>query len=115
MLEGDRNNSKTTLQQAGNTRSCAKGFWAPGGHVLARTQCRSMSDIDEPVGKLTMQGLYVGQHLSLAEIRKACGGQPGSERYSGNPTVADRRGAAGNVIRKDARACALSRLGYGQG
>ena len=29
--------------------------------------------------------------------RKALRGKPGSERYSGNPTVADRRGACGNV------------------
>jgi hypothetical protein len=38
-------------------------------------------------------------HLSFLGGGKAVGGQtPRSERYSGNPTVADRRGACGNVM-----------------
>jgi hypothetical protein len=36
----------------------------------------------------------VSQHLSFFISRKAFRSMPGSERYSGNPTVADRRGPA---------------------
>ncbi len=54
---------------------------------------------DEPVSKLTAQGVYVSQHLSLGVVRKAHGGKPRSEPDSGNPTVRDRRGACGNVAR----------------
>ena len=39
----------------------------------------------------------MSQHLSFFISRKAFRSMPGSERYSGNPTVADRRGACGNV------------------
>jgi hypothetical protein len=39
----------------------------------------------------------VSQRLSVLRCRKTLRGKPGSERYSGNPTVADRRGACGNV------------------
>jgi hypothetical protein len=49
----------------------------------------------------------VSQHLSFFISRKAFRSMPGSERYSGNPTVADRRGACGNV--DVARAAVLSR------
>jgi hypothetical protein len=48
---------------------------------------------DEPEGKREMRGVYASQRLSFLMFRKALRGQPGSERYSGNPTVADRRGA----------------------
>ena len=52
---------------------------------------------DEPAGKLAMSRVYASQRLSLLMVGKACREKPGSERYSGNPTVADRRGACGNV------------------
>ena len=39
----------------------------------------------------------MSQRLNLIRFRKAWRGKPRSERYSGNPTVADRRGACGNV------------------
>ena len=42
-------------------------------------------------------GVYASQRLSFLMFRKTFRGKPGSERYSGNPTVADRRGACGNV------------------
>jgi hypothetical protein len=48
---------------------------------------------DEPEGKLSTRGVYASQRLSFLVSRKAFRGKPGSERYSGNPTVADRRGA----------------------
>ena len=41
--------------------------------------------------------MYASQRLSFLMFRKTFRGKPGSERYSGNPTVADRRGACGNV------------------
>ena len=53
--------------------------------------------VDEPEGQLEMRGVYASQRLSFLMCRKAIRGKPGSERYSGNPTVADRRGACGNV------------------
>src|SRR5512145_2899641 len=52
---------------------------------------------DEPEGKREMSGVYASQRLSFLMFRKALRGKPGSERYSGNPTVADRRGACGDV------------------
>ena len=52
---------------------------------------------DEPEGKREMSGVDASQRLSFLVFRKAFRGKPGSERYSGNPTVADRRGACGNV------------------
>jgi hypothetical protein len=41
--------------------------------------------------------VYASQRLSFLVFRKAFRGKPGSEPYSGNPTVRDRRGACGNV------------------
>ena len=65
---------------------------------------------DEPEGQQKMSGVYVSQHLSFLMFRKTFRGKSGSERYSGNPTVADRRGACGNVDDgKVARAAVLSR------
>ena len=58
---------------------------------------------DEPEGKLRMSGVYVSQRLSFLMFRKAVRGKPGSEPYSGNPTVRDRRGACGNVDARRAR------------
>ena len=58
---------------------------------------------DEPEGKLRMSGVYVSQRLSFLMFRKAVRGKPGSEPYSGNPTVRDRRGACGNVDASCAR------------
>jgi hypothetical protein len=52
---------------------------------------------DEPEGQRKMSGAYASQRLSFLMFRKTFRGKPGSERYSGNPTVADRRGACGNV------------------
>src|SRR4029450_10430720 len=43
-----------------------------------------------------MSGVYASQRLNFLMFRKTFRGKPGSERYSGNPTVADRRGARGN-------------------
>ena len=58
---------------------------------------------DEPEGKLAMSGVYASQRFSFLMFRKTFRGKPGSERYSGNPTVADRRGACGNVDASRAR------------
>ena len=58
---------------------------------------------DEPEGKLGMSGVYASQRLSFLMFRKAVRGKPGSEPYSGNPTVRDRRGACGNVDARRAR------------
>jgi hypothetical protein len=52
---------------------------------------------DEPAGKRDRRGVYASQRLSFLVFRKAFRGKPGSEPYSGNPTVRDRRGACGNV------------------
>ena len=52
-----------------------------------------------PTGKPPLRGVYMCHHLSLLISGKAVGGSiPRSERYSGNPTVADRRGACRNVM-----------------
>ena len=58
---------------------------------------------DEPEGQREMSGVYASQRLSFLMFRKTFRGKPGSERYSGNPTVADRRGACGNVDDSRAR------------
>jgi hypothetical protein len=58
---------------------------------------------DEPEGKRARSGVDASQRLSLLLFRKTFRGKPGSERYSGNPTVADRRGACGNVDHGGAR------------
>jgi hypothetical protein len=63
---------------------------------------------DEPEGKREMSGVDASQRLSFLVFRKAFRGKPGSEPYSGNPTVRDRRGACGNVD-EGARAAVLSR------
>src|SRR5215471_4926435 len=57
---------------------------------------------DESEGKLERSGVDASQRLSFLLCRKTFRGKPRSERYSGNPTVADRRGACGNmdVIRR---------------
>ena len=47
--------------------------------------------------------MYASQRLSFLVFRKAFRGKPGSEPYSGNPTVRDRRGACGNVDARRAR------------
>src|SRR5215471_12443227 len=52
---------------------------------------------DESEGKLERSGVDASQRLSFLLCRKTFRGKPRSERYSGNPTVADRRGACGNV------------------
>ena len=58
---------------------------------------------DEPAGKPTMRGAYASQRLSFLMVGKTFRGKPGSEPYSGNPTVRDRRGAWGNVDARRAR------------
>ncbi len=75
----------------------AKGLWAPGGLVEPTSNGKSSLARPRPVGKPTLSGVYMNQHLSLFAFGKAAGGYPGSEPDSGNPTVRDRRGACGNV------------------
>ena len=59
---------------------------------------------DEPEGKLGMRGVDASQRLSFLLFGKTFRGKPGSEPYSGNPTVRDRRGGAcGNVDARRAR------------
>ena len=41
--------------------------------------------------------MCASQRLSFLMFRKTFRGKPGSEPYSGNPTVRDHRGACGNV------------------
>jgi hypothetical protein len=73
----------------------ALGTWrSPVGQ---RRESEELACADEPAGKPAMRGAYASQRLSFLMVGKACRGKPGSERYSGNPTVADRRGACGNV------------------
>jgi hypothetical protein len=84
----------------------ASGKGALGtGRSPAGQRCESEEPAcsDEPEGKLERRGVYASQRLSLLVCRKAFRGKPGSERYSGNPTVADRRGACGNVDSSRAR------------
>ena len=76
----------------------ALGTWRFQGD--SRTQSRGRSTLEvgtNPQRKLSPEGVYVSQHLSLTDVGKACGGKPRSEPDSGNPTVRDRRGACGNV------------------
>jgi hypothetical protein len=58
---------------------------------------------DEPEGKPAMRGVYASQRLSFLMVGKTFRGKPGSEPYSGNPTVRDHRGACGNVDASRAR------------
>jgi len=53
--------------------------------------------LDEPEGTRAMSGVDASQRLSFLMFGKTFRGKPGSEPYSGNPTVRDRRGACGNV------------------
>ena len=62
-----------------------------------RRESEELAFSDEPEGKLEMSGVYASQRLSFLMCRKTFRGKPGSEPYSGNPTVRDRRGACGNV------------------
>ena len=73
----------------------ALGTWrSPVGQ---RRESEEPAFSDEPEGKPAMRGAYASQRFSFLMFRKTFRGKPGSERYSGNPTVADRRGACGNV------------------
>ena len=51
----------------------------------------------EPEGQREMSGVSASQRFSFLMFRKTFRGKPGSEPYSGNPTVRDCRGACGNV------------------
>ena len=73
----------------------ALGTWrSPVGQ---RRESEEPACADEPAGKPALSGVYASQRLSFLMVGKACRGKPGSEPYSGNPTVRDRRGACGNV------------------
>ena len=79
----------------------ALGTWrSPVGQ---RRESEEPACADEPAGKPALRGVYVSQRLSFLMVGKACRGKPGSEPYSGNPTVRDRRGACGNVDASRAR------------
>jgi hypothetical protein len=58
-----------------------------------RRESEEPSMEDEPEGQRHVRGVDASQRLSLLIYRKALRGKPGSEPYSGNPTVRDRRGA----------------------
>jgi hypothetical protein len=58
---------------------------------------------DEPEGKPALRVVDASQRLSFLMFGKTSRGKPGSEPYSGNPTVRDRRGACGNVDARRAR------------
>jgi hypothetical protein len=68
-----------------------------------RRESEESAFVDEPEGKRDGRGAYAGQRLSFLLYRKTFRGKPGSEPYSGNPTVRDRRGACGNVDARRAR------------
>ena len=73
----------------------ALGTWrSPVGQ---RRESEEPACADEPEGKPAMSGAYASQRLSFLRVGKTFRGKPGSEPYSGNPTVRDRRGACGNV------------------
>ena len=79
----------------------ALGTWrSPVGQ---RRESEEPACADEPEGKPAMSGAYASQRLSFLMFGKAFRGKPGSEPYSGNPTVRDRRGACGNVDASRAR------------
>ena len=79
----------------------ALGTWrSPVGQ---RRESEEPAFADEPAGKPALSGAYASQRLSFLRVGKACRGKPGSEPYSGNPTVRDRRGACGNVDARRAR------------
>ena len=71
------------------------GIWR--SQASQRRESEEPAFSDEPEGKPAMSGVYASQRLSFLMVGKTFMGKPGSERYSGNPTVADRRGACGNV------------------
>jgi hypothetical protein len=79
----------------------ALGTWrSPVGQ---RRESEEPTCVDEPAGKLALRGAYASQRLSFFIVGKTFWGKPGSEPYSGNPTVRDRRGACGNVDSRRAR------------
>jgi hypothetical protein len=86
----------TTLKRV--TRASGKGAL---GTWRSQAGQRRVSEeaafADEPEGKREMSGVDASQRLSFLVFRKTVRGKPGSEPYSGNPTVRDRRGACGNV------------------
>jgi hypothetical protein len=92
----------TTLKRV--TRASGKGAL---GTWRSQAGQRRVSEepafADEPEGKRGMSGVDASQRLSFLMCRKAVRGKPGSEPYSGNPTVRDRRGACGNVDARRAR------------
>ena len=69
----------------------ALGTWR--SRTGQRRESEEPAFADEPEGKREMSGVDASQRLSFLMFRKTFRGKPGSERYSGNPTVADRRGA----------------------
>ena len=73
----------------------ALGTWR--SQVGQRRESEEPAFSDEPEGQRGMSGVYASQRLSFLMFRKALRGKPGSERSLGNPTVADRRGACGDV------------------
>jgi hypothetical protein len=79
----------------------ALGTWR--SEAGQRRESEEPSLQDEPEGQRDMSGVYASQRLSFLMFRKTFRGKPGSEPYSGNPTVRDRRGACGNV---DDESCA---------
>jgi len=79
----------------------ALGTWR--SEAGQRRESEEPSLQDEPEGQRDMSGVYASQRLSFLMFRKTFRGKPGSEPYSGNPTVRDRRGACGNVDASRAR------------
>ena len=79
----------------------ALGTWR--SRAGQRRESEEPACADEPAGKPALRGAYASQRLSFLMVGKACRGKPGSEPYSGNPTVRDRRGACGNVDARRAR------------
>ena len=79
----------------------ALGTWrSQTGH---RRESEEPVFVGEPAGKPAMRGVDASQRLSFLIVGKTSRGKPGSEPYSGNPTVRDRRGACGNVDARRAR------------
>jgi hypothetical protein len=87
----------------------ALGTWrSPVGQ---RRESEEPAFADEPEGKPVMSGAYASQRLSFLIVGKTFRGKPGSEPYSGNPTVRDRRGACGNVDARRARRSSIPTQG----